>query len=167
MAHKVKIGGTNYEVTGGRTLIGATGYDVSDGNTKIAATGYDVKFRGAPTSVWVTGAVTGNWSNPPAGFNKITEYSINGGAFTQITGSDVYVTTDIHAGDMVTIKSTIIVSVYGNVSGGSCKIVYNGTEVVAYPSAGGTIYTFVAGESITIRGADSQGEGYAIYITNQ
>ncbi len=44
MAHKVKIGGTNYEVTGGRTLIGATGYDVSDGNTKIAATGYDLGF---------------------------------------------------------------------------------------------------------------------------
>ncbi len=52
MAHKVKINGTNYEVTGGRTLIGATGYDVSDGNTKIAATGYDVGFKYYTGVIW-------------------------------------------------------------------------------------------------------------------
>lgn len=44
MAHETKIGGTAYEITGGRILVGDTGYDIASGRTLIGGTGYDVKF---------------------------------------------------------------------------------------------------------------------------
>lgn len=167
MAHKTKIGGTNYGISGGKAKIGGTNYGISGGKTKVSGTGYDVKFRGAPTSVWVTGFITGEWTSYPYAFRKITEYSIKGGAFTQITGSGVYATTDIHAGDTVTIKCTLTGYASESSASSSCRIVYNNTEVVASGGAAGTVYTFVAGESITIQGSTSVSDGYAIYITNQ
>ena len=47
MAHKTLIGGTAYEIGGGRTLIGGTGYKVEKGRTLIGGTGYEVSFGGA------------------------------------------------------------------------------------------------------------------------
>lgn len=44
MAHKTLIGGTAYEVTGGRTLVSGTGYDIAIGKTLVGGTGYDVPF---------------------------------------------------------------------------------------------------------------------------
>ena len=44
MAHKTLIGGTAYEIKGGKTLIGGTGYEISGGKTLVGGTGYDVKF---------------------------------------------------------------------------------------------------------------------------
>ena len=46
MAHKVLIGGTEYNVVGGRTCIGGTGYDVTKGRPLIGGTGYDIPFSG-------------------------------------------------------------------------------------------------------------------------
>ena len=48
MAHKVLIGGTEYNVVGGRTCIGGTGYDVIKGRSLISATGYDINFASTP-----------------------------------------------------------------------------------------------------------------------
>ena len=57
--HKTLIGGTGYEVKGGRVLIGGTGYSIKKGRTLIGGTGYDISF-GTPvgeldvgTSVYV------------------------------------------------------------------------------------------------------------------
>ena len=44
MAHKTLIGGTAYEVSGGKTLIGGTAYSIAGGKTLIGGTGYDVNF---------------------------------------------------------------------------------------------------------------------------
>ena len=44
MAHNTRIGGTAYEITGGRCLVGGTGYDISAGRTLIGGTGYDITF---------------------------------------------------------------------------------------------------------------------------
>lgn len=44
MSHKTLIGGTAYEVTGGRTLVGGTGYDIALGKTLVGGTGYEVPF---------------------------------------------------------------------------------------------------------------------------
>lgn len=44
MAHKTLIGGTGYDIKGGRTLIGGTGYDIKSGRTLIGGTGYSIKF---------------------------------------------------------------------------------------------------------------------------
>lgn len=47
MAHKTLIGGTAYEIKGGRDLIGGTGYSIKKGRTLIGGAGYDITF--APT----------------------------------------------------------------------------------------------------------------------
>lgn len=56
MAHKTLIGGTGYEIKGGRTLIGGTGYDIKSGRTLVGGTGYDIKFSHTPkfiaNSIW-------------------------------------------------------------------------------------------------------------------
>ena len=44
MAHRTLIGGTAYEITGGRTLVDGTGYSIPGGRTLIGGTGYDVSF---------------------------------------------------------------------------------------------------------------------------
>lgn len=44
MAHKTMIGGTVYDITGGKCLVGGTIYDVKKGIAKINGTGYDIEF---------------------------------------------------------------------------------------------------------------------------
>ena len=44
MAHKTLIGGTAYEIKGGRILAGGTAYSVAGGRTIVNGTGYDISF---------------------------------------------------------------------------------------------------------------------------
>ena len=44
MAHKSLVGGTAYDISGGRTLVGGTGYSISKGRTLVGGTGYDISF---------------------------------------------------------------------------------------------------------------------------
>ena len=47
MAHKILIGGTAYDIKGGKCLVGGTVYSIKKGRTLINGTGYDITF--APT----------------------------------------------------------------------------------------------------------------------
>lgn len=44
MTHKTLIGGTAYEIKGGRTLVGGTGYNIKSGKTLVGGTAYDISF---------------------------------------------------------------------------------------------------------------------------
>lgn len=44
MAHKTLIGGTAYEISGGKTLIDGTAYKIEKGKTRVDGTAYDVPF---------------------------------------------------------------------------------------------------------------------------
>lgn len=44
MVHKTLIGGTAYEVSGGKTLIGGTAYNIVSGKTLIGGTAYEIGF---------------------------------------------------------------------------------------------------------------------------
>ena len=44
MAHKILIGGTAYEVKGGKCLVNGTSYDIKKGRTLIGGTGEDIVF---------------------------------------------------------------------------------------------------------------------------
>lgn len=44
MAHKALIGGTAYEITGGKTLVNGTAYSIASGKTLVDGTAYDVGF---------------------------------------------------------------------------------------------------------------------------
>jgi hypothetical protein len=44
MAHKTLIGGTAYEISGGKTLVNGTAYSIKNGKTLIDGTAYEVGF---------------------------------------------------------------------------------------------------------------------------
>lgn len=44
MAHKTKVNGTNYEISGGKTRINGTNYSISKGKTLVGGATYDVEF---------------------------------------------------------------------------------------------------------------------------
>ena len=44
MAHKTLIGGTSYNVVGGKSLVSGTNYNIAKGRTLISGTGYDISF---------------------------------------------------------------------------------------------------------------------------
>ena len=65
MAHKALIGGTAYEISGGKTLIGGTAYSIDKGKTLVGGTAYEVGF-GLPTVILKLDAVFGY--NLPVGY---------------------------------------------------------------------------------------------------
>lgn len=44
MAHKTLVGGTAYEISGGKTLVGGTAYSIAGGKTLVGGTAYDIGF---------------------------------------------------------------------------------------------------------------------------
>lgn len=44
MAHKTLVGGTAYEISGGKTLVGGTAYSIKNGKTLVGGTAYDISF---------------------------------------------------------------------------------------------------------------------------
>lgn len=44
MAHKTLIGGTAYEISGGKTLVNGTAYSIDKGKTLVGGTAYEVGF---------------------------------------------------------------------------------------------------------------------------
>ena len=51
MAHKTLVGGTAYEVKGGKCLVNGTVYDITKGRTLIGGAGYDITFGPPPMPV--------------------------------------------------------------------------------------------------------------------
>lgn len=76
MAHKTLIGGTAYEVSGGKTLIDGTVYTIDKGKTLVEGTAYEVGFaRDAVVTL------------------KLTSYSSNYGSYAVIDGKTYTKTT--------------------------------------------------------------------------
>ena len=54
MAHGVRINGTAYGISGGKTLINGTAYGISGGKTRIGGTAYSISFAGVLVPVHVS-----------------------------------------------------------------------------------------------------------------
>ena len=54
MAHKTLIGGTAYEISGGKALINGTGYGIDKGKTLVGGTAYEVEFASIQPSEYLT-----------------------------------------------------------------------------------------------------------------
>lgn len=52
MSHKTTIGGTVYDVTGGKCLVNGTVYSIKKGRTLVGGTGYDVTFAPDVSLTW-------------------------------------------------------------------------------------------------------------------
>lgn len=95
MAHKTLIGGTGYEITGGRCLVGGTGYNIKKGRTLVGGTGYDVEFAGDGTlgSIAEGSIVYLNESGSPVAFYVAKhdyEPDLNGAGRTLLLRKDCY-----------------------------------------------------------------------------
>ena len=52
MAHKTLVGGTAYNITGGKSMVSGTTYNISGGRTLVGGTGYNISFSGGePTAM--------------------------------------------------------------------------------------------------------------------
>lgn len=56
MAHKTLIGGTAYEISGGKTLVGGTAYSIDKGKTLVGGTAYEIGFFSLPPLIECTPA---------------------------------------------------------------------------------------------------------------
>lgn len=56
MGQKVEVGGTGYDLKGGKTLIGGTAYAIKKGRTLVGGTGYDIKLESE--EIWVVNVRT-------------------------------------------------------------------------------------------------------------
>lgn len=86
MAHKTLVGGTAYEVTGGKCLVGGTAYSIQKGRTLVGGTGYDVSF--GPSVIPVTIAGTGHSTYCRVEING-TQYSAATSGIEVLPGSSI------------------------------------------------------------------------------
>lgn len=117
MAHRTLIGGTGYDISGGRDLIGGTGYGKKKGRVLVNGTGYDVPFSSGFVLTMERASDSYGKQDPYSGIGysgKIrngVEYNGESVAFTN--GGVVTVA----AGDSVTIyvggaEDTLAVTIY-------------------------------------------------------
>ena len=71
MAHITSVGGTAYEISGGKTLIGGTEYNIEGGKTCVGNTMYDVSFGGRV----IDGEIKDSWRSIASG-KYLWAYSI-------------------------------------------------------------------------------------------
>lgn len=91
--HKTLVGGTAYDISGGRMLVGGTGYSISKGRTLVGGTGYDIAF-GIPLGSIAEGTVVYvNENGSPAAFYVAKhnyESGLNGDGRTLLVRKDCY-----------------------------------------------------------------------------
>lgn len=118
MAHKTLIGGTAYEIGGGKTLVGGTAYSIDKGKTLVGGTAYEIAF-----SFSVTVNITGG------GRLGSCFASINSTAYTSDQTLEIESGTEIY--------------LYAEGKRLSGSILLNGTEVGVVEGGKSVSYTFV------------------------
>lgn len=151
MAHKTLIGGTVYEIGGGKDLIGGTVYEKDHGKTLVGGTAYEVGFVENLT-------VTMTQANP----SNVTAYiSWDGGSASEPETYQVPAGTEMRAR----------INHKGNLTDVHPYIIFNGTSVGTSGSEGSyydptyfASYDFTLTKDITFY-VGTYGKGaYALYI---
>ena len=132
MAHKTLIGGTAYELKGGRDLIGGTGYGRKAGKTLIGGAAYDVSFKPATATLKITVAADSKMD----GLRMIAEISCGGNEYTDPGEYEVPV------GSTVTIKAR------GRYSSTDVWIYLNGVKVKT--GTGSASYDFTISKNTSV-----------------
>ena len=92
MAHKTLIGGTAYEISGGKTLVNGTAYSIDKGKTLVGGTAYEVGFVSWPedlgTGLEFVSASPFTMLVSSKGWNGTMEYC-NGGEWQTWDGSEI------------------------------------------------------------------------------
>ena len=117
MAHKTRVSGTNYSISGGKCRVSGTNYSVKKGRTRISATNYDINFTIGISSVtlnYASSVNVGSSISPtvtisPTNYSayKSRTFSITSGTSYATINSSTGVLTGKAAGS-VTVKVTIV-----------------------------------------------------------
>lgn len=146
MAHKPLIGGTAYEIVGGKDLIGGTVYEKDHGKTLVGGTVYEVGF-----AKMVTITLLGSVSSWAINANHVVH---NGTTYTSLGTFEAAVgdTITVHAGGAATASS----------------IYLNGTQVASGIHCD---YQYIVGGNATIEvktsGTSYMDSKYLVYITEE
>ena len=105
MAHKTLIGGTAYEIKGGRELIGGTGYAKKSGKVLVNGTAYSIEFGPSGPFALTIKATNNNNINS---YVKITE---NGNQIYQSSRFDTV--KSLEKGTVVTVMASLETQVNG------------------------------------------------------
>ena len=151
MAHLTMIGGTAYEISGGKTLIDGTAYSIDKGKTLVDGTAYEVGFAPSLT-------VTMTQANPS---NVKAYISWDGGRASELGTYQVPEGTEMNA----------CINHKGNLTDVHPYIIFNGPDVGTSGSEGPYYdltyfadYTFTLTKDITFY-VGTYGKGaYALYI---
>ena len=87
MAHKTLIGGTAYEIDGGKALVGATAYEIDKGKALVGGTAYEVGF--APDMLLVTIVYTAT-NNCNVSHPEISSFAYWGTETFEVTPESVF-----------------------------------------------------------------------------
>lgn len=127
MAHKTLVGGTAYEISGGKTLVNGTAYSIKNGKTLVGGTAYDIGWTKYYT-VTGRGRVGGASDYSDSAFDDTCAYAtINSVKYT--SAFDV----PIDKGTQISLK----VSASHSDQQYRCYVTLNGTTV---QSGAGTYY---------------------------
>lgn len=150
MAHKTLIGGTAYEIGGGKTLINGTAYEIGKGKTLVGGTAYEVSFGPETVTITLTFTVYGDFSYTEVWHNGVRYYYATGNSTT---------TFNANVGDIIEVQSH---------GAEDAKIYLNGKLVADKPEDAEYYYTVVSDAVFEMK---SWGENWdsssAIYITDE
>lgn len=112
MAHKTLIGGTAYEIGGGKTLVGGTAYSIDKGKALVDGTAYEVGFRKKQEILddWATIASGANISNYALGDWKPIELTDGTTAIMEIVAFNADTKTDGTTAPITWISKGLITS---------------------------------------------------------
>lgn len=129
MAHKTLIGGTAYEISGGKTLVGGTAYEIKNGKTLVGGTAYEISF-GIPIIISGTGFSNNMWGG------TFAWVEINGTTYNEAQTLNLPVDTVIKC----CIKE--------GYSKGKAKIILNGNTVVQSSAYDKFYYNYTVKENV-------------------
>lgn len=119
MAHKTLIGGTAYEISGGKTLVGGTAYSIKNGKTLIGGTAYEMGFDSWPddldTGLKFVSASAFTINVKTHGWDGTMEYC-NGDEWKTWDGSEI-LSGETRGGQCIYIRGVSNTKVAGRSSG--------------------------------------------------
>lgn len=134
MAHKTIVGGTAYEIDGGKTLVNGTAYEVDKGKTLVGGTTYGVEF--APSEVTLT-ITAQDKSSGSGSYKDYATVTVNGTTY-QTTTTGTLATLTVPYGTVVRCYATG----HGSMGTFSGNIILNGTTIQSTTQAGNTVITY-------------------------
>lgn len=138
MAHKAMIGGTVYEIGGGKAMVGGAVYDIEKGKTMVSGTVWEIAFAGGTAIVTITGN----------GYTLAT-LKINGTTYRQAATLELPVGTVIEC----------------NIKGTNTFLELNGSVIATASGNTTTTYEYIVKGNVAI--ALNGGTGPYIKITEE